>query len=384
MNEHDYAIAVGIRLYSDFEELKTAPQDATRFIEWVSAENGGGVPEKNTKLLITRLETAPDNSIDWKPDQDDITQALIEFGVRKGWKQKWEGRNGEKFLGRRLYFYFAGHGYGHTTTDVGMLMADVATDFVPAKSESLELYRAFFARRALFEEIIFILDCCRDPLPTGIHANGSLRGPIFDLPEATPPLDVAELVVLAAAYGRKAYETLDPGTKETSGVLTRILLMALRDGTSMDDRGRVTPRAIKAYFGSHLDELRGRLSDGSPTSQRPELLGNTIESDTPRELILSLASMPVTIIAPSALSGDLVVLADGRSEVDRRPAQEATTAQPPWIVTLQPSKRYVVRNITEGPGSTAAVIDWEALKETSNVFVYPRGDAGSPPGHGGR
>ena len=39
MNDHDYAIAVGISFYpSDFATLMTAPKDATRFMEWIGSE----------------------------------------------------------------------------------------------------------------------------------------------------------------------------------------------------------------------------------------------------------------------------------------------------------------------------------------------------------
>ena len=101
-------------LPSDFAALTTAPKDATRFMEWIGSEDGGGVPESNRRLIITAFEVNPDKPIDWKPEQDDIDQALEVFW-RAPRLEKEVGKQDKEeiFLGRRLYFYFAGHGYGH-------------------------------------------------------------------------------------------------------------------------------------------------------------------------------------------------------------------------------------------------------------------------------
>lgn len=325
MNDHDYAIAVGISFYpSGLEALMTAPKDATRFMEWIGSENGGGVPESNRRLIITAFEfnaDRPIDPIDWKREQDDIDQALRRFGVRHEWQKKWRGQHGKKYLGRRLYFYFAGHGLGHKPEDVGMLMADASRDSLLSKSASLQGYRNFFKERALFEELVFVVDCCRDPIPTGVGRDNVPRGPAIDLPPDRTPPPVKELVVLAADYGHKAYEVVDPETSESIGVLTRIWMKAIRDRCASDGQGRITPESVRHYIGSNLAELTGRAGSRK-TSQSPELLGNTITVVPPPELILgsavadavaevvadALPSVPVRIVAPASLSGELSTL----------------------------------------------------------------------------
>ena len=393
MNDHDYAISVGISLYpSGFKALMTAPKDATRFMEWIGSEDGGGVPESNRRLIITQIELAQDKPIDpldWKPEQDDIDQALRCFGVRHEWQKKWKGRNGKKYLGRRLYFYFAGHGLGHTQENVGMLMADASRDSLLSKSASLQGYRDFFNERALFEELVFIVDCCRDPVPSGVNKDNTPRGPSIDLPRDRSRPPVTELVVLAAAYGHKAYEVVDPDTHESIGVLTRILLKAIRDRCAIDEQGRITPDSVKRFIASNLNELAGRAGNRK-TTQSPELLGNTITVVPPPELVLgsvvadavadvvaeALPAVPVRIVAPAGLSGELVVFENGRTEIARRAAKEMKKSSPPWRVDLLPSQRYVVQHTTEQGAPTAAVIiDWQKLEENDHVFVYPGGRA---------
>ena len=266
-----------------------------------------------------------------------------------------------------------------------MLMADAASDSLLSKSASLQGYRAFFNERALFEELVFVIDCCRDPVPSGVNKDNAPRGPSFDLPPDRVRPSVKELVVLAADYGHKAYEVVDPETHESIGVLTRILLKAIRDRCAIDEQGRITPESVKRYIASNLAELTGRAGNRR-TTQSPELLGNTITLVPPPELILgtavaaavgdvvaeALPAVPVRIVAPAGLSGELVVLQNGKTEIARRSASEVKKSNPPWCVDLLPSERYVVQHTTAQGAPTAAIlIDWQKLEETDHVFVYP-------------
>jgi hypothetical protein len=76
------------------------------------------------------------------------------------------------------------------------------------------------------------------------------------------------------------------------------------------------------------------------------------------------------------LSGELVVLENGKTEIDRRAASEVKKLDLPWHVELLPSRRYVVQHITaRGAPTGAVIVDWQKLQETHHVFVYPGGHA---------
>ena len=380
MNENDYAIAVGISLYpEEFAPLTGAPKDATRFMEWVLSPDGGDVPSDNTRLIVTQRDQQPGSILDWKPDQDDVDAALIDFGLRHKWKRTYKGKNGKKFLGRRLYFYFAGHGYGPKAGNVGMLMADAAPSRL-RKSLSLSDYREFFAARALFEEIVLIVDCCRDPLPLGIGETDLPSPPSFNLDRVNPPPSTAEFVLLAAENGRKSYEMVDPDTGEPGGVLTRLLLKALRDRTAAE-RGKITAAGIKRYMEANFAELTSRV-DGRAMFQNPQFQGTAVELLQAPELIFGCpieaaapATVQVRIVVPESFTGELIVAEGGKTEIARQSAEKATKSAPPWFVELLPSKRYAVRHVVSRRKSRAAVIGWPELEVTNNVFVFPGDDS---------
>lgn len=370
MNDLDYAIAVGISFYpEEWDPLMAAPIDATRFMDWVLDSEGGDVCPENTRLILTTAGRQSNAVLDTKPDQDDIDQALIDFGVHPDWDKRWKG----KFLGRRLYFYFSGHGFGPESNDVGMLMADAAPDRLQ-KSMSVRHYRQFFAERPLFEEVVFIVDCCRDPLPKG-HIMVEASKPSINLNKEAPSDTFAEFVLLGTSNGKKSYEAPDPVTEEPGGVLTRLVLKALRDRTAVDEGGERTAEAIRSYMKVHLDELTVRVGRRS-IPQNPQFQGNVIEAVRPPKLTLGkvapLASAPVRIIAPAKFAGELIVLEEGTTEIARESTEKATKTKP-WIVNLSRSKRYSVQYVSPTE-SKVAFIDWAEVEVNGNDFVFPGND----------
>ena len=163
--------------------------------------------------------------------------------------------------------------------------------------------------------------------------------------------------MLAADYGHKAYEVVDPETCEPSGVLTRILMKAIRDRCAIDEQGRITPRFSQSATSDRISPSSAAEPAIGEPRRRPATARQHRHPIPPPELILSLASadavadalpaVPVRIVAPARLSGELVVLENGKTEFDRRAASEAKKSNPPWRVDLLPSKRYVVQHTTD-------------------------------------
>jgi uncharacterized caspase-like protein len=322
--DQDYAIVVGIDLYpKDLSKLYAAERDAADFAEWLIAADGGGVPEKNLRLIRGSSFGPFDDPFDFRPIQRDIDRALSTFGV--GIRAR---------VGRRLYFYFAGHGLGVKADDVVMLMADAS--LVRLNSNlGLSKYRHYFRNAAPFEEVLLILDCCRDlnnyvePIPPSFTALTDYR--------AAP--QVRELTALATGYGRKAFEPslqlqseADEGRR---GLLTRALLEGLR-GQAAGTNGAVTAATLRAY----LEDRVPQLARFAELRQQPEL------NATDPNLLICQVQAPegweVRIFPPSAPDGELILLNGSLNEIGRWNPQNGV-----WIQRLSKGL-YEVQHTTTG------------------------------------
>jgi uncharacterized caspase-like protein len=320
-----YGIAVGIDTYPSLRKLTSAVGDATRFCEWLLDENGGNVHQDNVKLIPSPPATAADR-FDAKPIQDDIERALRDFGAEVG-----------KRIGKRLYFYFAGHGFGPSFDEVGMLMANASMNALQ-KNIGLREFRDYFHERGLFDEVVFILDCCRD------SARGkATNGPGFD--DFSPVPDrvahVVDFVVLGAAYGEKAFAPIDQANGERRGILTRAILEALRgDLRALDPKGRVTAATLKGFIRDRVPTLADddKLKQAPEVPQDADLVLHQVDLNT-------IKRAQVHVIASAALAtGDLVLL-DGtdNTELDRISVDKAREANP-WQIQILPITRYIVEH----------------------------------------
>ncbi len=357
MNDRDYAIVIGIR-YPQLFPLRATLTDATKFIEWLTSAKGGGVPAKNiaTALSDPKLPRDPRAAVPIKRHIDD---ALIKFGVER-----------QTEIGRRLYFYFAGHGFGPTYNEVVLLMAD-ASDRRLNSNIGLQHLLGLFHDSPLFEELVVVLDCCRDP-------NPPKRRFVIGAPDPTPeitedPPQVKQLLFLAASYGEKAYEVTDKATGERRGLLTQAVLEGLSERKNRDARGLVTAEALSQYVSTQVRALAKKAGDPK-LDQMPEISANPF----PLDMTFGAAAgaggdrVPVRIVAPAGLTGDLVVADSEGNEIARRPAADATEDQPPWNVDLVRDVWFSVSH-SEDPTETGVrlVDDWSALEENGHVFVFP-------------
>jgi len=147
MNPTDFAVVIGIDGYAGLRPLKAAKRDATRFSEWLIDPGGGGLPPENVRLI--RSNITPGEPFSARPILQDIEEALWSIGVQQYTR-----------LGRRLYFYFAGHGVGPAFNEVAMLLATAAMGRLT--NIGLTQVQRFFHDAAVFDEVVYILDCCRE------------------------------------------------------------------------------------------------------------------------------------------------------------------------------------------------------------------------------
>src|SRR3990172_870831 len=114
MNTEDYAIVIGLNTYPFLNSLKAAESDAESFYQWLTDPNGGALDPNHARLILSRDYPAPDDktSFNVRPFKNDVDEALVRFGVHE-----------RKRVGRRFYFYFAGHGIGMSFDEVALLVS---------------------------------------------------------------------------------------------------------------------------------------------------------------------------------------------------------------------------------------------------------------------
>ena len=123
MNSEDFAIVVGINAYPQLTPLRGALQDANMFKNWLISPKGGDLPDTNVKTILSPDGFASD-PFDASPIKRDIDRALRDFGLGN------IDLEDPQPIGRRLYFYFSGHGVGPNFDEVAMLMADAGPNFL--------------------------------------------------------------------------------------------------------------------------------------------------------------------------------------------------------------------------------------------------------------
>jgi hypothetical protein len=275
-NPEHYAIVIGIDNYSQLPPIKSAVTDALSFTDWLKSASGGGLHEKNIRLIISQPTPAA-NPLDARPQAIDVEAALDEIvKVNQAGQIK------------RLYFYFAGHGYGPSFDDVGMLMANASLN----RLHSIKLleYRQFLRESGLFAEMMFVLDCSRVYLLDGAAAPP----PTLNLPQSEQYAGASDFILMAASHGEKAFEVFDEPTGGGRGLLTKAVLEGLR-GEAIDAWGRVTALSLSNYLRWRVPKLAG----GASIKQVPEILLPTDEmlfvASTPKSKQLAQGTLVVEV-----------------------------------------------------------------------------------------
>ena len=242
--EHDFALVVGVEHYPSFSGLRGAAADARAFHDWVCSPDGGAVPPQNTRLIVST-----ENPV--APIHDQIDDGLKELMLAAD-------RAGG---GRRLYFYFSGHGAtdeDQPPDDVALLLANWSVYRARVGLSSAK-YRGRLAGLQLFEEVAMFLDCCRSTAhdAEGLPLTVSLPG------RQSAACPTRTFIAFATEAARPAFER--PINGAWQGVFTRRLLAILRG----------SPDGITA------DELKRRLESEVPgvrPDQRADVNHNFVEA----------------------------------------------------------------------------------------------------------
>lgn len=236
----DFALVVGIDKYGSAKSLKPlngAVADAKEFHHWLTTS--AGVDSKN----ITMMTSDAGGTI---PRLLDIVAEVENLYNRSP--------NAEVQIGRRLYIFLAGHGIGPGLDEAGLLAADTSnvTKYFPGR-----LYANLFRGKALFEQVVLCMDCCRDE-------DADLQQPYFPFDRKTAGKlvnSVKQCYVFATGFARKSRERDFGGTMR--GVFTYALLEGLKRG-AVDGDGRLTGASLKRYLKREIPKLRTADSDQDP------------------------------------------------------------------------------------------------------------------------
>lgn len=202
----DFGLVVGVDHYPHFRSLQGAIADAKSFHAWMCDKNGGDVDPKHARLILSTLDPATPIH----PQIDAAFGELIAAADLLGG-------------GRRLYFYFSGHGatcFGGPSDDVALLLANWSRNFARLALSS-SAYRGDLATIGLFEEIVILLDCCRSAAERVVGLPPTMTPAL-----TSSPFPTRGFIAYATEVGRSAFEVREDELWQ--GVFTRRLVSILR------------------------------------------------------------------------------------------------------------------------------------------------------------
>ena len=220
MATDDRAILVGIARYADaaaFPELQGPFNDVALMREWLLAPDGGDLDPANVVTIVSPHQIPPGT------DPDSVPPVTEDF--KRAFKRMVRDDTGH-FVSRRgrLYLYFSGHGFCErkSLSPQGALYAANATREFPENIFGTH-YAQVARDKALFSEIVLVMDCCRDA-----EVNRSPDVPPINEPGSSAAAAVKLLAIYAAPKGGKALERpIAERGGAVHGLLTHALLAAL-------------------------------------------------------------------------------------------------------------------------------------------------------------
>lgn len=223
----DFGLVIGVDHYPRFRSLRGAVDDARRVHQWLCDPEGAGIAAEHARLVVSTPSPAA-------PLQDQVDDTIIELMTQAD-------RLGG---GRRLYFYFSGHGAaspGESGDDVALLLAKWSCNLARL-ALSTDEYQAALSGVGLFQELTIFLDCCRT---AAVGAVG--LPPTITFKGSGARCATRVFIAYASEAGTSAFERGEDG--QWQGVFTRCLLTILRrsqNGISAAELKNALEREVQA------------------------------------------------------------------------------------------------------------------------------------------
>lgn len=161
MAAEDWAVVVGVKTYPGLSNLDGPENDANLVYEWLTAPNGGAVPEEQVALILSSKFPLAATPKDAEPTSLRVQQAFEDLQDVSDTNAK--AKKGHR-VGRRLYIYLSGHGCAPRFDDAALLTAN-ATQLRAGYHILGKLYADWFLRSNYFDEAVLFMDCCRESYP---------------------------------------------------------------------------------------------------------------------------------------------------------------------------------------------------------------------------
>ena len=340
-NDKDYAVIIGVKDYEGLTILNGPETDATSFRDWVIDTDGGDVPAANCTLIIS------------EPDPVTPLQHDVDFAFRDIFKKL----RATNTAGRRLYFYFSGHGLGITWDETALALPPWSTDLRNFALSSTG-YLGRIIESGFFEQVFFFLDCCRNRIP---GTGGA--GPYFgNVKPAAATASCESLVCYATEFDTPAYEA-EVASKSPSassldnnlvrGFFTVALINGLK-GAAANKEGTVTVNSLKDFLRDNLPLLAKK----EKKKQVPRFI-NAFSTDV--TVCGKNFAAPVNVtVTFREIKNKTVILEDPNLDI----IKQETDSSGSWSNIPLRKGRYEIRYADEPDGKTIRV------DGTKNPFNY--------------
>ncbi len=236
MSDTDHAIVVGVWLYPGLADLSGPENDAVAFADWLRRPGPGDVPPAQVQLILSSdFAPLPFPGVDdAKPTRDRIETAFDRLDALAQ-MNKSQGKGLR--VGRRLYLYFAGHGFAPMLDESALLMANATRTRVRYHVAGRS-WANWFYKAGYFDEVVLLMDCCRENYPSSpINAVG--YGDITGT-------QGKRFFGFGTKWKKVSWERQMPDGK-IHGVFTTALLTGL-SGAAANLTGLVTADSLKNYL----------------------------------------------------------------------------------------------------------------------------------------
>lgn len=338
----DWAVVVGITAYPALSKVEAPETDAEDFYTWVTSKEGGGIDPARATLIISRkcIPPPPYTSYnDAHPQVEAINEALTKMH-EIALKNLDEGHGRQ--AGRRLYLFFAGHGFnpeGHVALLTANSPAGVYANHIPATA-----WADWFWMSGYFEEILLFMDCCRDFIPS-IPANPVILGP----PTPGGAQAGKRLYCFATDWNKRAWERpMDDG--QVHGVFSKTLITGLRGAACDRFTGEITTSTLSGYLKDAMPYFFDEKDRNNPTIRTTPKLSDWSDEKFIIARVPAVPTYPIRLILPPQFQNEPLQLIFGSGEHNKRLPLKSSGDT--LNLTLSRGSYYLIVDRADGPFTT--------------------------------
>lgn len=283
LRKDDYAILVGVADYpgAGFAHLEGPPNDVALLRRWLTAADGGDMPEANVREIVSPQPAPEPRPTRYPPTKEDVWDVLgsIVFDANQRIIQRLNGR---------LYLLFSGHGFSNFSEDLNHAALYTANGHRNAPFNVCGTkMAAWCANAAAFGEIILVMDCCRDQEISALADEPEFRR-TYD-PKSK---GVKRLEVYAVPYDGKAQERPFnvEDERKVHGILTYAFVRALQCAPLID--GKRTSYAVKTFLEGGWGSIVGADRVEAPEFVLPKRGDIVFSVSEPRSLPVHFVFSP--------------------------------------------------------------------------------------------